>query len=184
MPGILNATVTTTDVDERLSNNQYSQQLNVDPAVDLVINTPSTVTVTLDQSATIRATLENRSVLDATGVTLNVSLGSRVQVDSASWTAGTCTIAAQRVDCVAANFANQSSSTLTIGVTGLSTGAQSYTVTMGSVEADADPTNNNVTGTVTVNDPAQESSGGAIGLPFIWLLGMAALLRRRRVITA
>ena len=183
-PGILDATVTTTDVDERLSNNQYSQQLNVDPAVDLVINTPSTVTVTLDQSATIRATLENRSVLEATGVTLNVSLGSRVQVDSASWTAGTCTVAAQQVDCVAANLANQSSSTLTVGVTGLSTGAQSYTVTMGSVEADADPTNNNVTGTVTVNDPAQESSGGALGLPFIWLLGMAALMRRRRVITA
>jgi hypothetical protein len=183
-PGILNATVTTTDVDERLSNNQYSQQLNVDPAVDLVINTPSTVTVTLDQSATIRATLENRSVLDATGVTLSVSLGPKVQVDSASWTAGTCTVAAQQVDCVAANFANQSSSTLTIGVTGLSTGAQSYTVTMGSVEADADPTNNNVTGTVTVNDPARESSGGAVGLPFIWLLGMAALMRRRRVITA
>lgn len=178
--GMIDATVTTSDVDERPVNNQYLQQLTVDPAVDLVINSPSTVTVTLDQSATIRATLENRSVLDATGVTLSVSLGSRVRADSASWDIGTCTVAAQQVDCVAANFANQSSSTLTVGVTGLSAGAQSYTVTMGSVEPDADPANNSVNGTVTVNDPNDDSGGGAAGPLFLWLLGLIALLTRRR----
>lgn len=178
--GMIDATVTTTDVDERPVNNQYSQQLTVDPAVDLVINSPSTVTVTLDQSATIRATLENRSILDATGVTVSVSLGSRVQVDSATWSIGTCTVTAQQVDCQTANFANQSNSTLTVGVTGLSAGTQAYTVTMTSNEADADPSNNNVNGTVTVNDPARESSGGAFGLPFLWLLALVAFMKIRR----
>lgn len=177
--GMLTATITA-DVDERPVNNQDALQLTVDPAVDLVVNSPSTVTVTLDQSATIRATLENLAVLDATGVTLSISFGNGVQADSASWTIGSCTVSAQQVDCAAANFANQSNSTLTVGVTGLSTGAQSYTVTLSSLEADADPTNNNVSGTVTVNDPARESSGGAIGLPFLWLLGLAAFMTRRR----
>jgi len=178
--GMIDATVTTTDVDERPINNQYSQQLTVDPAVDLVINSPSTVTVTLDQSSTIRATLENRSILDATGVTLSISFGSGIRADSASWTAGNCSFTDQQVDCTAANFANGSSSTLTVGVTGMTSGFQNYTVTMASNEADANPTNNNVNGTVTVNDPARESSGGAIGLPFLWLLGLLALLTRRR----
>jgi hypothetical protein len=183
--GMIDATVTTTDVDERPVNNQYSQPLIVDPAVDLVVNSPSTVTVTLDQSATIRATLENRPVMDATAVVLDVSFGSGVRVDSASWTAGTCPIVnAQQIQCVAANFASGATSTLTIGVTGLSAGAQSYTATLSSFEPDADPTNNNVTGSVRVNDPARESSGGAFGLPFLWLLGLIGMLKRRRTTPA
>jgi hypothetical protein len=182
--GMIDATVTTTDVDERPNNNQYSQALTVNPAVDLVVNSPSTVTVNLDQSATTRAPPENRSTLDATGVTLSISFGSGVQADSASWALGNCTVAVQQVDCVAANFAAQSNSTLTVGVTGLSAGARNYTVTMDSIEADADPSNNNANGTVTVNDPAQESSGGALGLPFLCLLGLASFMTRRRRIGA
>jgi hypothetical protein len=183
--GMIDATVTTTDVDERPINNQYLQPLAVDPAVDLVVNSPSTVTVTLDQSATIRATLESRPVMDATAVVLDVSFGSGVRVDSASWTAGTCPIVnAQQIQCVTANFASGATSTLTIGVTGLSAGAQSYTATLSSFEPDADPTNNNVTGSVRVNDPARESSGGAFGLPFLWLLGLIAIVKRRRTTPA
>jgi hypothetical protein len=179
--GVIDATVTTTDTDGRLGNNQFFMPLAVAPAVDLVINAPSSISVTLDQSTTIRSTLENLATLDATGVTLRISFGTGVRADSASWAIGNCTVAAQQVDCVAANFASQSNSTLNVGVTGLSAGANNYTVILSSIEADANAADNNVNGTVTVNDPARESSGGAIALPFLWLLGLAAFMRRRRL---
>lgn len=177
--GTFDANVTT-DFDERPVNNQASVQLTVDPAVDLVVSGPANQTVNLDQSTTINATLENRSVLDATGVTLSISLNTGLQVDNASWSNGTCTISAQQVDCLAANFASQSSSTLSVGVTGLTAGARSYTVALTSIEDDADTTNNNVSGTVTVNDPNSDDSGGAIGLPFLCLLGLLALVTRSK----
>jgi uncharacterized repeat protein (TIGR01451 family) len=177
--GTFDATVTA-DFDERPGNNQDSVQLTVDPAVELVINTPTAAPVLVDQSTAISAVLENRSILDATGVTLTISLNSGLRADSASWSIGSCTVAAQQIDCQTAIFSSQSNSTLNIGVTGLTAGAQGYTVTLSSNEAEADPANNSVNGTVTVNSPAADSGGGAIGVPFLWLLGLAAFLTRRR----
>ena len=177
--GTFDATVTA-DFDERPGNNQDSVQLTVNPAVDLVINTPTAAPVLVDQSTTISAVLENRSILDATGVTLNISLNNGLRADSASWSIGSCTVAAQQIDCQTATFPSQSNSTLNIGVTGLTAGAKSYTVTLSSNEVEADPANNSVNGTVTVNSPVADSGGGAIGVPFLWLLGLAAFLTRRR----
>ncbi len=177
--GMFDATVIA-DFDERPGNNQDSVQLTVNPAVDLVVNSPSAASIMVDQSTTVSAVLENRSILDATGVTLNISLNNGLRADSASWSIGSCTVTDQLIDCQTANFASQSNSTLNIGVTGLTAGARSYTVTLSSNEADADTTNNSANGTVTVNDP--NSGGGAIGLPFLWLLGWAAFLTRRRTI--
>jgi len=120
--------------------------------------------------------------MDATDVTLSISFGNRVRADSATWADGVCTVAAQQIDCQAASIANQSSSTLFVGLTGLTAGAQSYSVTLTSNEADANPVNNNVNGTVTVTDPAaKDSGGGAIGWPFLCILGVAALITRRRI---
>lgn len=178
--GMVSASVTA-DVDERLVNNQDSLQITVDPAVDLIVASPSSLLVTLEQSAVFNATLENRSVLAATGVTLNISLGSDVRIDSANWSGGSCTITGQQVDCQASNFAAQSITTLSIGLTGMTAGAQSYAAAFSSNEADANPANNNINGTVTVTDPADESGGGAIGLPFLWLLGLVAFVTRRRL---
>jgi len=179
--GMLSATISA-DVDERPINNQDVLQLTVDPAVDLVIISPTTVPVTLDQSTTISASLGNLSTMDATDVTLSISFGNRVRADSATWADGVCTVAAQQIDCQAASIANQSSSTLFVGLTGLTAGAQSYSVTLTSNEADANPVNNNVNGTVTVTDPAaKDSGGGAIGWPFLCILGVAALITRRRI---
>jgi len=178
--GTLTATVTA-DVDVRSVNNQDSLQLTVDPAVDLLINSPASVLVALDQSATITAVVENRAVLDATGVSLSISFGNGVRVDSASWASGSCAINAQQIDCQAANLARQSNSTLTVGLTGLTTGSQSYGVSMSSNEADADPLNNSLNGTVTVSDPADEGGGGTVGLVFLWMLSIVALLARRRL---
>ncbi len=181
--GMFDATVTA-DIDERPSNNQDSVQLTVDPAVDLVVNTPAAASINLDQSTTDRATLENRSILDATGVTLSISLNNGLSADTATWSIGTCIVAAQQVDCTANNFANQSNSTLNVGVTGTSAGVRSYSVTLSSNEADADPADNSVIGSVTVSDPNARGSsgGGATGLPFIWLLGWAIFVMRRHSI--
>jgi len=178
--GTLTANITS-DVDERPVNNQTSLQLTVDPAVDLVIETLTSVSVDLNGTATIAATVRNLAVLDATGVTVSISLGSRVRADSASWDAGACTVAAQQIDCQAANLANQSASSLTVSITALTAGTQGFTVTATSNEADADPTNNSVNSTVRITDPKKESSGGAIGLQFLCLLGLAAFMRRRRI---
>lgn len=174
--------IVTSDFDERPGNNQDSVQLTVDPAVDLVVNAPAAASINLDQSTTVNAVLENRSMLIATGVTLSISLNSGLRADSASWSIGTCTVTDQQIDCQTANFADQSSSTLNVGVTGLTAGARSYTVTLASNEADADPVNNSVNGTVSVTDPNRKSSGGAFGLPFLCLLGLAAILTRRRLV--
>lgn len=173
----------TSDFDERPGNNQSSVQLTIDPAVDLVINSPSSATIDINQSTSVSATLENVSILDATGVTLSISLPTGLQADSASWSIGTCTVMSQQVDCQAASFGNQSSATLNFGVTGLTAGNRRYTVTLSSNEADADTANNSLEGTVRVNDPDDEGGGGAVGLVFVWLLGLALISVRRRTVT-
>ncbi len=180
--GMLTAMVATDSVDERPGNDQEALQITVDPAVDLAVSTPTAAAINLDQSTTVNANLENRSVFDATGVTLSISLNSGLRADSASWSIGTCTVTARQVDCQAANFASQSNSTLTFSATGTSAGARNYTVSLASNEADVNPANNNAIGIVTVIDPAAKKSGGAVGLPFLCLLGLMAFLMRRRSI--
>ena len=180
--GMFSATVSA-DVDDNPGNNQDFVQVTVDPAVNLIINPPTALQVTIDQSTTVRAVLENQSILDATGVSLSISLDNGLRADSASWSIGTCTIAAQQVDCQTSNFGGQSSSTLDVGVTGITTGLQNYTLTLSSNEADADPSDNTLTGAVTVNSVAgggDDSGGGAADLILLWLLGCMALLTRRR----
>ncbi len=175
--GMLSATVTS-DVDERLSNNQESVQVTVDPAVDLVVNAPATSSVRIDASTTFSAMLENRSTMSATGVTLTISLNSGLLPTSASWSIGTCTVTGQQIDCQAASFAAQSSSTLSVGVTGIVAGNKNYTVTLSANEADADPANNSVNGTVKVNSPKDEG-GGATGPMFLWVLLLIAVMAPR-----
>jgi hypothetical protein len=153
-------------------------QLIVDPAVDLVVNTPTAPTIKIDESTTISAVLENRSILPAIGATLTVTLSNGLQIDSVSWPIGTCTIGIQQIDCLVANFDAQSSSTLNVGVTGISAGSKSYSVTLSSPnEEEANPGDNSFSGTVRVNSP--KDSGGATGPLFLWLLAMFTVLARR-----
>jgi len=177
--GSFDATVTS-DVDERPGNNQASRQLTVDPAVDLVLQIPTITTIDLDQSKTINAILENVSTMNATGVSLSISIANGVRADSATWSIGTCTVAAQQIDCQAANFANLSGSTLSVGVTGVTVGNRNVTLTLTSNEADADPSNNTVNVSVRVNDPDDEGGAGATSLPFLWLLASVVFMIRRR----
>ena len=179
--GMFDVTVTS-DLDERPGNNQASVQLTVNSAVDLVINSPTVAAINLDQSTTINAVLENVSILDATGVTLNITLNNGLRLDSASWSIGNCVITGLQIDCQTASFASQSSSTLNVGVTGVTAGNRAYSIALSSNEADADSSNNTFSGTVIVTDPNvdEESGSGAGSLPFFSLLAMVAFMIRRR----
>ena len=72
---------------------------------------------------------------------------------------------------------------MTIGVTGISAGARSYTVTLSSNEPDANIGNNPLRGSISVVDQSndEDSGGGAIGLPFLLLLGSIVFVMRRRI---
>jgi uncharacterized repeat protein (TIGR01451 family)/MYXO-CTERM domain-containing protein len=173
------ATVTA-DIDERSENNQDSALLTVNPAVNLVVNAPPARQINVNQSTTVSATLNNTSILDATGVTLSISLSAGLRADSASWSIGTCTVTTSQVDCVAASFDAQSSSTLSVGVTGTTEGGKNVSVSLASIEADADPSNNSANATVNVGT-VEESGGGVAGLWLLSLLGLVAMRRRKSV---
>lgn len=184
--GVFNVTVSA-DADDNLGNNQAAVQIVVNPAVDLVVNTPSSASIFVDQSTAVSAVLENRSMLDATAVILSISLDSGLQADSATWSAGNCTVSAQQIDCQANSLTAQSSSTLDIGVTGTTVGTQTYTVTLSSNEADANAADNSANGTVTVSAVAaagggegEESGAGTSGPVFLCLLALSVFLRYRR----
>jgi hypothetical protein len=177
--GSFTATVSA-DADDRASNDQDTVQLTVDPAVNLVIESRAAAQVNLDQSTNVSVTLQNLSTLDATDVTLSVSLNAALQANSASLSIGSCTVAAQQVDCQASLFANQTSATFNIDVTGLSAGNKGYTLNLASAEVDADTSDNSFTGTVNVADPKNDDGGGSL----VWLLLallVATSLRAKRI---
>ncbi len=180
--GTINAAVVA-DVDDDPTNNSDSVLVTVGPAVNLVVSPPASRQIDVDQSTTIAVALDNLSILDATGITMNIDLSSGLQADSASWSIGSCSINGQQIVCLASTFAAQSSSTLSIGVTGLTSGAKSYTITLSSNEVDADPSDNTASGTVNVNTPSN-SGGGAMNMIFLWLLGLLAISRKNRRRTA
>jgi hypothetical protein len=169
------------DTDARSDNDQETLQLTVDPAVDLVVNTPTAAAVIVNALTTINADLENRSVLDASTVTLSISLSNGLQANTASWSIGTCTVAPQQVDCQAADFAAQSTSTLSVEVRGISNGNKNVTVALASAEAEANPADNSVDGSVRVNNPPDEDDdgGGSTAPLFLSLLLLTSVLRRR-----
>ncbi len=178
--GMLNASVTTADTDERASNNQDSLQLTVDPAVDLIVNTPATTVVFVDNSTTLSATLENLSVLQATNLSLSVSLDGGLRADSASWTIGTCTVTAQQIDCQANSLDAQSNSAFSITATAMSTGTKDVTISLSSAEADANPSNNSASAAVNVVTPQDDDGGGGTTNPlFLLVIVLVSLLGRR-----
>ncbi len=181
----VNASVTTTDTDERLSNNQDALQVTVSPAVDLVVNTPSTAPVFVDGSTTLTATLENRSTLAASDVSLSVTLAAGLQADSATWSIGTCNVAAQQIDCTASSFDAQSTSSLSVTATALAAGSQTVTASLSSTEVDADPSNDSASAAVNVvtpnvdNDDDSGGGGGTTGPLLLFTMLLTAWLRQR-----
>ena len=177
------AATVSADADDIPGNNQDSVQLTVDPAVNLVINAPSDRQVTQDQSTTVSTTLDNLSSLNATNVTLSIILDAGLRADTATWSIGTCNVTAQQIDCQANQFVGQSSANLSVGVTGLTTGNQRYTVTLASNETDADTADNSAEGSVRVSSPSgsdDEEGGGSFGWIFLLLLAATSIRANRR----
>jgi hypothetical protein len=167
------------DIDDDTTNNLSSLTLTVDPAVNLSVTPPSTQQLAVDRSTGLTALLENTSVLDATGVTLNIALSSGLRVDSASWPLGACTVSNTQVDCDGASFGALSNVTLSLGVTALTEGSKTINFSMSSAEDEADPSNNTASATLNVTPPQEESSGGGAVLWLLPLLGLFAFRRRR-----
>ena len=164
-------------------NNQDVHVVRIDPAVNLSASSPAPSTVIQNTAGSATITIENLSVLAASDVTATITLDAGLRADSASWSAGSCTVSANQVDCSAATLGASSTSTLTLGITGLALGSQGYTLTLNSSEADADATNNIVSGTVTVrqagsNNSSDDDGGGSLGFLLLAVFG-GALLRRR-----
>ena len=182
--GTLSASVTTPDDDERSGNDQDTLQLTVDPAVDLVVNSPSTSPAFVDTNTTVTVQLDNVSTLDATNVSLSVSLASGLQASSADWSLGTCSVSARQVDCQASRFAAMSSSSLSITAAAVATGMQDVSVSITSSEADADTSNNSESRAVNVVAPQSEDDsgggGGSTNPLLLLLLGLVAVSRLGR----
>ena len=179
--GMLTAAVSTTDVDERPSNNQDAIQLTVDPAVDLVVDVPTAAAVFVDTVTTVTANLDNVSVLDASDIVLSIVIEPGLEPSSATWSIGSCTVAAQQIDCQASNFPANTSSTLSITATAVTTGRKDVTVTLSSTEAEANPGDNTFVGEVRVVTPNNEKDeGGGAADPLLLLLLCSALAIRRR----
>jgi uncharacterized repeat protein (TIGR01451 family) len=176
--GIFDASVAA-DVDDEPTNNQASLTLTVQPAVNLGVTPPSTRQLSIDQSTGLAVLLENTSILDATGVTLDIALSPGLRVDSASWPLGACSVGNTQVNCDGATFGALSNVTLSLGVTATSEGSKTISFTMASAEAEADPADNTARATINVAAPPQgDSGGGGAGLWLLPLFGLLALRRR------
>jgi hypothetical protein len=172
------------DTDENSNNNQATLAATVDPAVDLALTVPGSTRVNVDQSATVRPQVANRSSLTASNVTITITPSAGLQIDSVSWPAGSCAIANGAADCSAASLAANSSSTISVQVTGTVEGAQSYAMTASADEVDRDASNNDVSGQVsvgTVTSPPgdDDSGGGSFGLMGLLFLLLVESLRCR-----
>ncbi|MGI9221429.1 MAG: M12 family metallo-peptidase [Woeseiaceae bacterium] len=185
--GTIFSNVSTTDPDERASNDQHQLQLVVEQPVDLVANVPMSVAVDINATTDVTATLQNNSDIDATDVSLAVSLQSGIRAESATWSAGTCVVAPQQIDCSTDVFPAQSSSDLTVTITGVSSGRRNVTLTLASTEADLNPANNLVVGAVVVNSQNNQGNddddggGGALNLlMLLFAVSAVRIVGRRR----
>jgi hypothetical protein len=175
------ATVTA-DVDDNVNNNQATVRLTVDPAVDLVSTAAALAQISMNQSTTIRPRVENRSSISATTVTVTVTPSAGINLDSASWPAGSCSIAGNIATCQASNLAAQSNDALQIALTGITEGSQTYTVAVDAAESDRNTANNDVSGRVNVGPVTSndDGGGGSLGWPSVLLLFFAGWCARCR----
>lgn len=170
------------DVDDDSSNNQESVTITPLPTADLAVTTPNAV-LTVDQGSAVQVTIENLNSMNASNVTVSIVLDSGLRADSVNWPQGQCTMSPNAVDCQASSFSGQSSSTLALGITGLSAGQAGYSVTLATSSNEGDTSNNSATGNITVNSVAGNNPGGGGGVAgplLLGMLGLLTLMSRRR----
>jgi hypothetical protein len=180
----------TADADTNAGNNQASLQVFVDPAVDLDVSATMVSAVTVNQSTTLTLSLQNLATIQASNVSLGLNFAGGVTIDSADWPLGTCTINALNVSCDATAVAAQANSAISIGVTGVTEGTHSYSVTLAADETDINSANNNASGNLSVTavgggpPPANNDDGGsgAMGSFLLALITAVGIVRRRRIL--
>ena len=173
---------TTATVDANANNNAETLNLAVDPAVELLAITPAQAQIQVDQSVTVRPTIENRATIAASNVEVGIQPAAGLRIESVSWSAGSCNATAGSATCSATSLAAQATTTLELRLTGTSSGTHSYSVDVTSDDTDRQPGNNEATGQVSVGTTTvteDDSGGGTTGL--LTLLGLAALLRARKI---
>lgn len=168
----------TANIDENGNNNQAAVQFDIDPAVDMISTAAATAQVALNGSTIIRPSVRNSSSITATNVTVTLTPGAGINIDSASWSPGTCSIANNVATCDANSLAAQSNDMLQIGITGTSEGSRSYAMSVSAAETDRNGSNNDVNGQVTVGttgsqggDDSGSGSFGWLSLLFLMLIG-------------
>jgi len=179
LAGSLTATASTTDFDERQSNNLHVTQFSVEPAIDLVAGQPTAAAVFLNNVTTVRVDVENLSMIGASDVTARIVLESGLEAVSASWSVGSCSITAPLVvDCVAATLAAQTTSVISINATGITTGSKDVTVELAAAETDINPADNSALGEVRVvtQDDSKDDRGSGAMSPLVLLLALFASL--------
>ena len=184
------ATVSATG-DENAGNNTATTRFTVtepvDP-VDLVVSTPAAAQITINQSTTLRPSVENRSSIAASNPVVTIAPSAGLRIDSASWPIGNCTISGGQTRCTATSLAANSTQTIEVQVTGVAEGQQRYTVSATADERDRNTSNNsstsqlNVTAVSTGPSGEEDSGGGSLGFAMLLLLFSALVLRfcRRR----
>jgi uncharacterized repeat protein (TIGR01451 family) len=176
------------DADDNPNNNVETVEVTVVPAVDLSVDAIAAAQVGVNQNISIQAVTENRSILDATGVELSVTVGLGLEVRTAEWSLGSCNVSPQQVDCSTDVFERQSSATLNMTLTGTTAGARSYTVTLSSIEDDTDTSNNSAEAAVTVTTASADMSssgeggGGSADWLFLWAFSLATRCARSRTL--
>ena len=181
--------------DTNAANNQVTATITIAPAVDLISTAASSSSITVNQSTTLRLTVENEAIIAATGVEVVISSDSGLQIDSASWSSGSCTVDSGVATCNAASLAANSSDTIDLDITGTAEGSHNYSIEATADETDRDTTNNEVSGSVTVtaasvnpggnggsggNSSSDEGGGGgSLDWLFFGMLALYAGLIRR-----
>ncbi len=181
------ATVSATG-DASAGNNTATTRFTVTEAIDLVASTPATAQVTINQSTTLRPSVENRSSTAASNPVVTIAPSGGLRIDSASWPVGNCNISGGQARCTATSLAANSTQTIEVQVTGVAEGQQSYTVSATADEGDRDTSNDsstsqvNVTAVSTGPSGGEDSGGGSVGFAMLLLLFslIAVRFRRRR----
>ncbi len=175
------AVTASANVDENATNDQANIVVTVDPAVDLIATARAPGKVAVDQQTTLRPQVENRASIAATNVTVSVSPTDGLRIDTASWSAGSCSVSSGVAECTASSLAANSTTSLDVRVTALAEGSQSYSVSAAAAEADRNGANNDSSVNFSVNEAvaADSGGGGAISV-LLALLVFLALLRARQ----
>ena len=175
------------DLDDNASNNEVTLTLTTGPAIDVVAAAQATVQLQLDQSTTLRPTIRNLSPLTASNVAVVITPTAGLQVVSGSWSEGSCAITNAVLECNAASLSPNSSSTISIEVTGIAEGDQSYAIAVSADEIDRDTANNEDSGQVSVgssvaastSNSSDDSGGGSPGIVTLFALLATIAMRRR-----